>query len=96
MAGLDLNELLNRSIATSTQQTNENSYGLNVDLENIDGDQQQQQAKISNLNLDLESIAEEAKFNVEVNEALISNLRGALGAGVGAIAVLEARNAATQ
>jgi len=88
MAQLDLNELLNRSIASVSGQQATNEGNFNLDLEGLEGQAQE----TSNLNLDLESIAEQAKFNVEVNEALVSNLRGALGAGVGAIAVLEARN----
>jgi hypothetical protein len=95
MAQLDINELLNRSIAsvsTGTDEgteTNENT-DLNLDLEGAEGEGQD--VDNSALNLDLESI--DSQINLGLDEEVMTKLKAALAAGVATSAVLEARQEA--
>ena len=88
MASLDLNELLNNSIANVVAEGQ--SAGLNVDLEAA-GDEVAQGAT-SGLALDLESI--QGQIDVDLDESILENLKGAIGAGIATYAVLEAREEA--
>jgi hypothetical protein len=96
MASLDLNELLNNSIANvvaegkneDQQETETNeSADLNVDLEAA-GDEVAT-AATSGLALDLESVQDQ--IDLDLDESILENIKGAIGAGVGTYAVLGAR-----
>jgi uncharacterized FlaG/YvyC family protein len=97
---LDLNELLNRSVANvvggndqAQEATNESD--LNIDLEGQEEEQTQEQevqSTTSDLNLDLESIEDQVHY--EMDETVMTKLKAALGAGVATNAVLEARQLA--
>lgn len=93
MASLDLNQLINQSVAQVTsgktdasKETNE-SAGFDVDLENVG--KQEEDASTSNLALDLESVEDQIQFDIPAK--IFEDVKGALGAGIGTYAVLEAR-----
>ncbi|MBC8427555.1 MAG: hypothetical protein H8D97_01550 [Proteobacteria bacterium] len=84
MASLDLNQMLNQSIANINSGKEEvTQEGLNVDLEGT--------TNSSSLVLDLESVEDQIQFDIP--NKVFEDIKGALGAGVGAGAVLQARRA---
>ena len=95
MASLDLNELLNNSIANvvAEGQTEVNeSTGLNVDLEAAGNEVADGATSTSGLALDLESVQDQ--IEVDLDPSILENIKGAIGAGVATYAVLEARELA--
>ena len=94
MSKLDINELLNKSLARKSEEAIQES-NLNLNLEdagNTDcpgcpkGDGQ--------LNLNLEAVAHQELIESYIGEDVITNIRAAIGAGLGVKTVLEARHAA--
>lgn len=91
MASLDLNQMLNQSIANINSGKEEvTQEGLNVDLEGV-SKESEDTTNSSSLALDLESVEDQIQFDIP--NKVFEDIKGALGAGVGAGAVLQARRA---
>lgn len=98
MAKLDINQLLNNSLARKTG----NSYveegtnsGLNIDLRGAEQDCPGCGSNAqSPLALNLENVAFQERVQEFIGEDVMNNIKGALGAGLATFAVLEARSQA--
>lgn len=93
MAGLDLNAILGRSITNIVSESkNEKVVVEESESSKIDESVKQfSQLSVLDLNLDLESMVVEEEQSLILDEKIINNLKGAIGAGVATMAVLEAR-----
>ena len=96
---LSLDSLISNSISSivneSKKQTEVNeSNGLDVNLEDANKEENKnaEGAEVSDLALDLESMEEQ--FELDLDPAVLENIKGAIGAGVATYAVLEAREEA--
>ena len=94
MSKLDINELLNKSLARKSEEAI-TEFNLNLNLEDVDPDCPGcPKAGDSQLNLNLEAVAHQELVESYIGEDVIANIRAAIGAGLGVKTVLEARHAA--
>jgi hypothetical protein len=99
MAKLDINTLLNNSIAKKTGDSSyvqESNSGLNIDLSAVGSEGQTSDCPGCGVNaalaLNLENVAFQEHVQEFIGEDVINNIKGALGAGLATFAVLEARH----
>ncbi len=93
MSKLDINELLNKSLARKSEEAIQES-NLNLSLEDANGDCPGCPKGDGQLNLNLEAVAHQELVESYIGEDVITNIRAAIGAGLGVKTVLEARHAA--
>jgi len=95
MSKLDINELLNKSLARKSEEAIQES-NLNLSLEDAGGyvDCPGCPKGDSQLNLNLFAVAHQELVESYIGEDVITNIRAAIGAGLGVKTVLEARHAA--
>lgn len=101
MAKLDINQLLNNSIAKKTGDASyvqEGNNTLNIDLSGAGAQHPAADCPGCGANaalaLNLESVAFQEKVQEYIGEDVMNNIKGALGAGLATFAVLEARHSA--
>lgn len=105
MSKLDINQLLNKSLAKKSEAAVlESNMALNLEaaatIENPDCPgcpataEQASTGSLSSLNLNLEAVAHQEMVEDYIGEDVIVNIRAAIGAGLGVKTVLEARHAA--
>jgi hypothetical protein len=98
MAKLDINTLLNNSLAKKTGDSSyvqEGTSGLNIDLSAAGQAQDCPGCGVNSaLALNLENVAFQERVQEFIGEDVINNIKGALGAGLATFAVLEARHSA--
>lgn len=99
MAKLDINTLLNNSLAKKTGDASyvqEGNSGLNIDLSGANQQTTDCPGCGANaaLALNLENVAFQERVQEFIGEDVVNNIKGALGAGLATFAVLEARHAA--
>ncbi|RLA83765.1 MAG: hypothetical protein DRG78_03440 [Epsilonproteobacteria bacterium] len=95
---LDVNTLIANSLSKyseeSTTDETVTTDDLALDLEGKTEEEVVADTAINNdLALDLEAVAEDTKFTELVSEDIMNNIKGAVGAGIATVAVLEARAA---
>ncbi len=97
MAKLDINQLLNNSLARKTGNSyveeGSTNYGLNIDLRGA-GQDCPGCGQNAALALNLENVAFQERVQEFIGEDVMNNIKGALGAGLATFAVLEARSQA--
>jgi hypothetical protein len=95
MSKLDINELLNKSLARKSEEAiTESNLNLNLEEANQDPDCPGCPKADGQLNLNLEAVAHQELVESYIGEDVIMNIRSAIGAGLGVKTVLEARHAA--
>jgi hypothetical protein len=94
MSKLDINALLNNSLARKSEAAIQES-NLNLNLEGVTGGAEGgcPGCPGSSLNLNLEAVAHQELLDNYIGEDVITNIRAAIGAGLGVKTVLEARHA---